>query len=375
MSRFFLCLLFVSFFVVTAMPQTPGRSAPALRGDTPAERRPPTATDSSSIPPTPPPPAAKPGTKNPEDEIVRVETNLVTTPVSVLDRNGRFIPGLKKRDFKIFEDGVAQQITYFQSEEQPFMVVLLIDTSPSTRYRIDEIHYAAVTFINQLRPDDKVMVAAFDQRLRILTEPTTERAKLFAAVYKAQFGSGTSLYDAVSYVSNLDLASLPGRKAVVLFTDGVDTTSRRSDFATSIAEVEEVDALFYPIRYNTQRRNDASQIAQAYGIQLPPGVLVQLGGRGQSDAEYLKGKTYLETLAATSGGRIFEADTIPNLEIAFHGVAEELRRQYSVGYYASEDGKPGDRKRIKIQVSRPPRAVIRAKTTYVVKEKEDTSDK
>lgn len=367
MTRVAFCLFFVSLFVLSIVAQTRSRNAPSLKNDAPAERRAPTVADPMNQPP--PPPASKP-TPNPEDEIIRVETNLVTTPVSVLDRNGRFIPGLRKKDFKIFENDVPQAITYFQSSEQPFTVILMIDTSPSTRYHIDEIHYAAVTFVNQLRPADKVMVMAFDGRLKILSEPTTEKQKIFAAIYKAQFGSGTSLYDAIDYVTSLDLVNALGRKAVVLFTDGVDTTSRQANYQSTVAAVEEVDALFYPIRYNTQQRGDAAQIAQAYGIQLPTGMMVQLG-RGQSDAEYQKGKSYLETLATNSGGRMFEADTIPNLEVAFAGVAEELRRQYSIGYYASEDGKPGDRKRIKIEVSRPPRAVVRAKTNYVVKQKRD----
>ena len=369
MTRLALSLLLVCLTFVSALsqPRTRSRTAPGIRNDTTTTRATPAIVDPMSKPP--PPPASKPTV----DEVVRVETNLVTTPVSVLDRSGRFIAGLRKRDFKIFEDGVAQEITYFQSSEQPFTVILLIDTSPSTRYHIDDIHYAAVTFVNQLRPADQVMVAAFDSRLRILCEPTTEKQTIFAAIYKSQFGSGTSLYDAVDYVANMDLVNVPGRKAVVLFTDGVDTTSRRADYITSIASVEEVDALFYPIRYNTQRRqDDPAQLANAYGIQLPPGMVIQLG-RGQSDAEYLKGKTYLETLATNSGGRIFEAETIPNLEVAFAGVAEELRRQYSIGYYASEDGKPGDRKRIKIEVARPPKAIVRAKTTYVVKEKDEPS--
>jgi VWFA-related protein len=214
-----------------------------------------------------------------------------------------------------------------------------------------------------------VMVMAFDGRLRILTDPTTEKQKIFAAIYKSQFGSGTSLYDAVDYVTNLDMVKALGRKAVVMFTDGVDTTSRQASYESTISSVEEVDALFYPIRYNTQRNSDPN-VAQSYALQFPSGVMVQLG-RGQSDAEYQKGKTYLETLATNSGGRIFEADTITNLETAFAGVAEELRRQYSIGYYATEDGKPGDRKKIKIQVSRPPRAVVRAKTNYVVKQKKE----
>jgi VWFA-related protein len=317
----------------------------------------------------PPPPASKP-TPNPEDEVVTVETNLVTTPVSVLDRQGRFIPNLKKKDFKIFENGVPQAITYFQSSEMPFTVILMIDTSPSTRYHIDEIHYAALTFVNQLRPTDKVMVIAFDSRLRILSEPTTEKQQLFAAIYKAQFGSGTSLYDSIDYITGMNLVKELGRKAVVIFTDGVDTTSRSASFESTAAAVEEVDALFYPIRYNTQASNKtaANSPPQAFGMQLPTGVITQLN-RGQTDAEYARGKSYLETIATNSGGRIFEADTIPNLEIAFKGVAEELRRQYSVGYYASESGKPGDRKKIKITVARPVDAVVRAKTNYVVKGK------
>ena len=369
MTRLNLSLLLVCLFVTSAITQTRTRprTTPSIKNDTETTRRSPAIVDPMKQPP--PPPASKPT----DDEVVRVETNLVTTPVSVLDRSGRFIPNLRKRDFKIFEDGVAQEITYFQSSEQPFTVILLIDTSPSTRYHIDEIHYAALTFVNQLRPADKVMVAAFDSRLKFLSEPTTERQIIYAAIYKSQFGSGTSLYDAVDFVANMDIVNIPGRKAVVLFTDGVDTTSRRADYLSSIESVEEVDALFYPIRYNTQRRgDDPSQIAGMYGVTLPPGVVVQLG-RGQSDSEYAKGKLYLETLATNSGGRIFEADSIPNLEVAFAGVAEELRRQYSIGYYASEDGKPGDRKRIKIEVARPPKAIVRAKTTYVVKEKDEPS--
>jgi VWFA-related protein len=369
MTKAAIFLLFVHVLVLSSVAQNRSRNAPALRGSKPASRVKPAVVDPLNQPP--PPPAAKP-TPNTEDEVVRVETNLVTTPVSVLDRNGRFIPGLRKNDFKIFENGVPQAITYFQSSEQPFTVVLMIDTSPSTRYQIDEIHYAAVTFVNQLRPTDKVMVVAFDGRIRVLSEPTTEKQKIFAAIYKAQFGSGTSLYDAVDYVATLDLVKALGRKAVVIFTDGVDTTSRQANYESTVAAVEEVDALFYPIRYNTQRAN-ANAVAQAYGIQMPTGLLVQLG-RGQSDAEYSRGKTYLETLATNSGGRIFEADTIPNLEVAFAGVAEELRRQYSIGYYASEDGQPGERKKIKIQVSRPPRAVVRAKTNYVVKQKRDDAE-
>lgn len=316
-----------------------------------------------------------------DDEVIKVETNLVTTPVSVLDRNGRFIPGLKKKDFKIYENGVPQTITYFQSEEQPFTVVLMIDISPSTKYKIDEIHFAAVTFVNQLRATDKVMVVAFDQRIRLLTaEPTSEKQLLYAAIYKATFGSGTSLYDAVDYVANLDMINASGRKAVVIFTDGVDTTSRNANYASTLAAVQEVDALIYPIRYNTQQNGGVISTSTGAPTTLPPDIAALMAsrglaidprlfkslGRGTSPAEYEKGRTYLDALAQNSGGRLFEAGDIKNLEASFAGVAEELRRQYSIGYYPESPGKPGEHRSVKIKVMRP-NTVVRAKGGYVIR--------
>lgn len=314
-----------------------------------------------------------------EEGAILIDTNLIQTPVSVLDRQGRFIPNLKKKDFKIYEDGVLQTIDTFISSEMPFTVVLMLDVSPSTRYRLDDIHYAAITFINQLRPADRVMVVAFDQRVRILAEPTTDRKELYGAIYKAQFGSGTSLYDAVDYISNIELVTSPGRKAIVIFSDGVDTTSRRATYESTIEGIEEIDALIYPVRYNTQQANAMPNMGvdpQVYA-QLPQAVRDMIArnvsrnvGRGQSYEEYSRGKSYLEALASTSGGRAFEADSIQNMETSFAGVAEELRRQYSLGYYSNKEGQPGDRKHIKITVARPG-SIVRSKTTYIVREKEN----
>jgi len=386
MARLTLCILLLGSMTIFGLGQDSGGKpdprAPVIKNDapaTPARDQPPALNRPNSPAPTTPAQPATPKKGDAEDEVITVDTNLVTTPVSVLDRNGRFIPGLKKKDFKILENGVPQRITYFRSEEQPFTVILMIDTSPSTKYKMDEIHYAAVTFVNQLRPNDKVLVVAFDSRVKLLTpEPTSERQKLYAAIYKSQFGSGTGLYDAIDAVVNLDPLKIPGRKAVVIFTDGVDTTSRRASFESTIAAVEEIDALIYPIRYDTmQRPNDNAQtgapgvdlsgvIASLPGLQLPRGTWAR-ARRGQSPAEYEKGKVYLETLAASSGGRMFDADTVTNLEASFAGIAEELRRQYSVGYYPEDTGKPGERRKIKIQVSRP-KVVVRAKSSYVIKQ-------
>ncbi len=326
----------------------------------------------SGAKPKPTPPAG-------DDEIIKIETNLVTMPVAVLDRDGRFISGLQKNDFKIFEDGIEQKVDYFQSVEQPFTVVLLIDVSPSTQFKIEEIQEAAITFVDQLRPADRVMVVSFDEHVHVLTQPTNDRYRLKSAIREAQFGDGTSLYEAVDYVINNQLRQIQGRKAVVLFTDGVDTTSRRANYQSTVREAEEVDGLFYTIRYDTSRdmnggggggypgRRQSGRVTMADILaQIMMGGNVNMGGGGgASSAEYEKGRQYLEALAQASGGRKFEAQSIYNVDSAFSGIAEELRRQYSLGYYPEKVGNLGDRRQIKIRVMRP-EVVVRAKNSYIV---------
>jgi Ca-activated chloride channel homolog len=339
-------------------------------------------------------PAAK---SDDENEVLKVETNLVTMPVSVLDRDGRFIAGLRQQDFKIFENGVEQKVGYFQSVEQPFTVILMLDVSPSTQWQIEDIQNAADTFVDQLRPDDKVMVMAFDERVHILSNVTNDRYQLHNAIHRTRFGDGTSLYEAVDHVLGQELSQIQGRKAVVLFTDGVDTTSRSADFESTVKEAEEADALFYTIRFDTSRDMNPygmggrrgggrggyppggqggggvtwgdilGSIIAGGGGGMPPSVYGRRGGggAGNSPEEYETGKKYLNALAQETGGREFEADSLTNLSTAFSGIAEELRRQYSIGYYPDKVGQAGERRSISIRVNRP-NVVVRAKNTYIV---------
>jgi VWFA-related protein len=364
----------------------PTATPPQIKNDTNRQTDNTPALGDRTVKPTDDQQKTKPAIKNPEDEVIMVDTDLVTTPVSVLDRQGRFIAGLRQRDFKLFENDIPQKITYFQSSEQPFTVVLMIDTSPSTRYKIDDIHWAAITFLNQLRPQDKVMVVSFDQRVRLWTpEPTADRKELYTAIYKTNFGSGTSLYEAVSAVASLEQMKATGRKAMVIFTDGVDTTSRMASLQSTVEQTEEIDALIYPVRYDTQERTrgggpsapaaiDLTKIMRDNGGVLIPPSAVVMAGRGGSSAEYVRGQQYLQTLADNSGGRLFEADTTTNLDSAFAGIAEELRRQYSIGYYPDNTGQPGERRSIKIQILAHPGVVVRAKRNYVVRRVRTTTD-
>ena len=293
-----------------------------------------------------------------DDEVLRIETNLITVPVSVFDRNGLYITGLRQQDFKIFEDGVEQDVAYFGMTDKPFSVILLIDTSPSTAYKIEEIHQAAIAFVENLEPQDGVTVIEFARGIHVLTEATNDHQKIAEAIRKARFGDGTSLYDAVDFSLRKRLSKVEGRKAIVLFTDGVDTTSHHR-YEQTVSEAEQSDSLIFPIYYNTflQRFQDGGVL-----IARP----TQNTGVGDSSEEYIHGKQYLEDLAAVTGGRVFRPESTPGgLSAAFEGIAEELRRQYSIGYIPRSEGKPGQRKRIKVRVNRPNLA-IRARDSYIV---------
>lgn len=299
-----------------------------------------------------------------EDEVVKVETNLVTIPVSVFDRNGLYIPNLRRTDFKIFEDGKEQEIAYFGTSEKPFTVVLLLDTSPSTEYKIDEIRQAAIAFVDQLKAQDSVMVIEFDANVHVLTEATNDRQRIYKAIGEADFGGGTSLYDAVDFSLRKRLSKIEGRKAIVLFTDGVDTTSSKAGYDSTIRDAEESDSLIFPIYYNTYFQNRTNGGVMSSPFPFPGSGQRQV--RGTRPQDYALGRKYLDELAESTGGRVFRPEaTAGGLTAAFEGIAEELRRQYSIGYYPSEEGRAGQRKNIKVRVNRP-NLVIRSRDSYIV---------
>ena len=327
----------------------------------PAERMKQDRTAASTLPPKP----IADTTADTEVE-VKVETTLVTIPVSVFDRNGLYITGLNQRDFRVFEDGKEQEIAYFATSDKPFTVILLIDTSPSTSYKIDEIRSAAVAFVDQLKPEDRVMVIEFDANVHVLTEATSDRQLIYKGIRKADFGGGTSLYEAVDFSLKKRLNAIEGRKAIVLFTDGVDTTSRgRTTYESTLALAEESDSLIFPIYYNTFFDNRG---ATGGGGGWPGMIVFGPPPRGNSAEDYALGKRYLEELADYTGGRVFRPESTPGgLTAAFEGIAEELRRQYQIGYTPADDGQPGQRKQIKVRINRP-NLVIRSRDSYIVGE-------
>ncbi len=343
-----------------------------------------------------------------DDDIISVDTTLVTIPVRVLDRNGRFISGLKQEDFKVFEDKNEEEIAYFSNEQNPFTVALVLDMSYSSTFKIDEIQQAALQFITELRPEDKVMVLSFDEEVHVLSEPTNDRKALRSAIVKTQISTGTSLYEAVDFVINKRFNKIEGRKAIVLFTDGVDTTSNTSNDYKNLRDASELDSLIYPIHYDTFadvqaiesgriRINDPNQAPQTTppigGGQIPTGKSkspfpfpvpnISIGGSGTESVgmptgggttkqEYKKAAEYLDEMAARTGGRVYEAKGASGLNQAFSKIASELREFYSLGYYPSDEKKAGTKRKIKVRVNRK-KVAVKARSSYIVKKKASDS--
>ncbi|HKY41818.1 MAG TPA: VWA domain-containing protein [Pyrinomonadaceae bacterium] len=299
-------------------------------------------------------------------DIIRVNTTLITIPVSAMDRDGRYVPNLQKEDFRIWEDGVEQDVAFFQSVDKPFSVVLMLDTSPSTQFRLEDIQDAAISFVDQLRSDDKVMVVSFNDDIKILSEFTTDRRKLRYAIQRSQTDDGTRLYDAVDMVINQQLNRVSGRKAIVLFTDGVDTTSRRADYYSNVTDAQELDALIYPVQYDTRQDMNVPSIGK---VDIWGTILGGIFGggrrsRGTARNDYDVADQYLRELANSTGGRDYKADTLNNMSQAFANVAEELRRQYSIGYYPKRAPQAGQRRYIRVR-ARQPNLAVRTRDSYI----------
>lgn len=375
--------------------------------------------------PTPPEDDAEPD----DGEVISVETNLVSIPVRVLDRKNRFIGGLAKENFSIYEDNVEQELAYFTNEAQPFTVALVLDMSYSATFKIEDIQSAAMAFIAQLRPEDQVIVISFDENVNVLCEATTDRKLIYSAIRSTKIATGTSLYEAVDLTMNSRMRSIKGRKAIVLFTDGVDTTSRVNNDVDNLRDAMELDALIYPVRYDTysdvqaMKRNPPVNVPPGIPIpdspstRIPPGTpgtlptnfpfpipgsstrnpnpsrtpdprggtrpsdrddpmelppsrppITMPGQRGTTPEEYRYAEEYLNQLAIRTGGRVHLATSYGNLVTAFAKIASELREFYSIGYYPKDAGLPGKTRRIKVRVNQE-NLVVRARDSYVVAKK------
>jgi Ca-activated chloride channel family protein len=264
-----------------------------------------------------------------DGEVLRISANLVSVPVSVMNRQGQYVVDLHQSDFRVYEDGKEQTIVHFSNVDQPFSVVLLIDTSGSTAPFIDQIKMAAKAFVEQLRPSDKIRPVYFHGEIKPLTAEGINDPKLFnAAIDRIEPGPvlmGTRLYDAVDFGLSA-LRPITTRKAIILITDGENTWGKAT-MKSTLREAEESDTIIYTLQY---------------GDLVP--------------------QKYLQQLAEKTGGRYFKGGDTNTIRQSFVEVAEELRRQYVLGYHPDELAR-GEVRKIKVKVNRE-HVAVRARQSY-----------
>ena len=193
------------------------------------------------------------GTKKEEPYTLQVDVDLVNLAVAVAGPSGNFLTDLKKENFTVYEDKVEQKITNFAAVDAPFAVALVLDTSGSTEGRLARIQDEAIRFVEQIHPDDEVMVISFDDEVHLETDFTSNRRAIERAIKRTRTGQSTQLYEAVYLALEEKLKKKRERKAMVLFTDGVDTSSPTASAKETIETAKEMDALIFPIFFDTSR--------------------------------------------------------------------------------------------------------------------------
>lgn len=352
-----------------------------------------------------------------DGDTVKLNATLIPVPAVVLDRSGKFISDLSKQEFTIFEDGKRQEVSFFTAIKQPFQAVLVLDTSNSAQDRLRAIQLTATGFTRELGPEDKMMVISFDNEVRQLTEFTGDRAELESAIKSTEAGYGKLLYEALTKALD-NLKDKDGRRAVILFSDGVDMKSIEASVQSNLKLAAEVGAVVYVVRFDTRwwieaeaRKHQPKKAQKELPFQvdgripLPPeyggpdltpeGAIrprIEINGNGRpgppiiytdgfgrqqrhensapADAIttnlntlYGEANSYLQAITSLTGGAVFEAGTFEATRSAFAYIADELRNQYVVGYYPKSQKPDGKFHKIKVEVSRKD-AQVRARSGY-----------
>ena len=264
-----------------------------------------------------------------DDTPIKVETLLLTIPLTVGDAKGRNVPGLKKDNFSVFQNSEEQEIELFLNEEAPMNVAILLDTSFSTKDVLDDIQKAARDFIKILRPEDKALIVTFDSRTRFLSDLTSDRKILTKAINQARISesNGSDMPDAISSVVNNHFAALKGRKAIIVLTDGL-VTGRAVTAQQTLDALQKSDVLLYPIIFSKNSSRTAKSVTnQASKFQI------------------------LKILTEETAGRFYEKEAA-KLKEAFQSIAEDLKNQYLIGFYPQKDEPDKSLGHIRVAVDR-----------------------
>lgn len=306
-------------------------------------------------------------------DTVKVDTNLISVPVIVSDRENRYVPDLKVEAFQLFDNQVEQKIAYFDTGEEPLNVVLMLDTSLSTSSVLDDIRKAAKAFLKELRPQDRAMIVTFDWQTQNLSTLTSDRKELESAIKHAKAGKwvGTVLNDALMEVSTRVLQPIRGRKAIILLSDGEDHGSEVLN-EQLIGTQAEADAMIYSIYYRPEllrffgpgRGRPLPPPWRPFhhaSPQRPPGG----PGPGARRRSVLGGDELMRILSEVTGGHFYQGET-KNLKDTFTLIAEELRHQYRLGFYPEDLKRDGTVHMLQVKVNLPD-VSVRSRRNYLAK--------
>jgi VWFA-related protein len=347
-------------------------------------------------------PTPSPAEEVAEGDVVRVETQLVSVPAVVTDRNGHPLSGLRLENFTLLEDGKPQRITNFATTETPFEIALLLDTSGSTREELGLIRDAANAFIGALRPGDRVAIVAFNNTSRsgslmatveVASPLADDRQALRRAIAGLGTSNGTPFYDALGRIADQVFRDPPrpemrGRRAIVALTDGVDSTSN-SGYDDARAKLSRSGVACYFIQVSTEDyvedrllkdcQDDgrltlsAKQLERFRQLFVPQAQkeeyqdFCRLGQFERMDISrqlYNLARNEMNEMARASGGRNFAAASLSEARAAFAQVANEIGTQYSLGYYPANKARDGRFRLIKVELRGVKDATVRAREGY-----------
>jgi VWFA-related protein len=293
---------------------------------------------------------------NPNDppvaDIIKIDSRLVNLNVRVTDSSGKLIPNLSKADFQIYEDNVEQEVVRFEPVTSPVSVVLLLDASGSTKERWKVIKKAARKFIDTLKPDTPVAVAAFTRRFMVICDFTCDRKLMIERLdHTKNLQSGTAFYDAAWSALNLFKEVKEQRRAIVVMTDGVDNSlssdeyEPRHPFDELLSRIGQEEVIIYPIYFDTEYE-----------------VVVRMHGSDTHES-YVTARQQLQKIADETGGTLFKADRAEDLEGVYQRVASELQTLYSVSYNPADKNYNGNWRNVGVKVKQGA-AVARTKRGF-----------
>jgi len=261
----------------------------------------------------------------------RAGIDVVSLNVTVIDGAHKYITDLEPSEFSVFEDGIKQDITFFNRRQQPIALSLLLDSSASMEEQLTTLQTTATNFVHRLKPNDLAQIIDFDSRVEIRQGFTSNQPELEAAIHEMTAGGSTSLFNAI-YIALRELGKVRAvreeeirRQALILFTDGEDTSS--------LVSFDEV--------LDLAKRSETT----IYTIALRG---ADVGAKGFREAEFV-----LRTLAQETGGRAFFPMKIEDLSAVYSEIADELSSQYILGYISTNSKRDGTWRRVDIRISRP----------------------